>query len=108
MKIESLQKQIAAIESRMGSGKIATTDNAGRRAWITGSGIHFYYEVMKLGRDEGHPLTFAELPEHLRDLVTLWSRAEIDRGEHGALSVWNRNISRRLLGLPVDEGYNVN
>lgn len=69
--------RLEKLEAEAVRGKIATTDENGRRAWVEGSGLRVAFDIMKL-QTELHKddLAPSDLPDELREKVSLWSRAD--------------------------------
>jgi len=76
MRFEDMERRVGKLEAVAIAGKIATTDDEGRPAWVEGSGLRVAFNIMwlqdDLGRDELKP---DDLPDDLRREVSLWSRA---------------------------------
>jgi hypothetical protein len=104
MKLDSLLRRIDELEVTENAGAIPTTDNAGNKTWIRdrGCGIKFMREILAASHDSGYP-TLAELPEDLQEQVDLWSRAEVDGSDFGAIARSNRELARHILGLEHDD-----
>jgi hypothetical protein len=99
MKAYALNRRLNDLESTAYAGWIPSTDINGNRAWIKGhgSGIKFYRDLLEAGHGRHYP-TLDELGEDLRQLVDLWSRAEVDGDNFGGIARANRELARRILG----------
>jgi hypothetical protein len=100
-RLESLRRRIDELEASENAGSIPTTDKSGKRAWIRGRGcgIKFMREMLELSHDGSYP-SQAELSEDLKEQLDLWSRAEVDGQEFGAIARSNRELARDIRGLP--------
>ena len=69
--------RLRKLEAEAVRGKIATTDEAGNRAWVEGSGLRVAFNILKI-QTELHKddLAPSDLPGKLREKVSLWSRAD--------------------------------
>lgn len=77
MRLDALKKRLTEIETSTHSGKIKSTDDEGKEAWIKGSGLKFLREIMRLERNLGRDARLEDLPEDLQREARLWSRAEL-------------------------------
>lgn len=100
LRFNELRKSIADLKAGMPKN-IPTTDSNGQRRWIPGgsSGLRFCRKCLVLQRDHGELVPLEAIDSDLRRQIELWSRAEVNHGTNGAISVWNRQISRQILGL---------
>ena len=99
-RFNELRKSIADLKAGMPKN-IPTTDSAGKRCWIPGdsSGLKFCRKCLLLQRDHGELVPLEAINPDLRREIEVWSRAEVNHDTNGAISVWNRQISRQILGL---------
>jgi hypothetical protein len=73
MKFDNLLKRIDELE--ISPGRIPTTDKNGNRVWLMEDGMFdFTLSIMRLRREDKN----APIPSNLREVVDLWSRAEIE------------------------------
>jgi hypothetical protein len=89
MRFESMERRVVKLESEVYGGWIATTDDVGRRMWVTGSGLHMAFRILKIQHDlskEG--ISLDALPIPLCEEVSLWSRAETEgQGQAAAMII---------------------
>lgn len=79
MRFEGMGRRVGKLEAVVYGGRIATTDGTGRRVWLTGSGLHAAFQILKIQHDSGKEDLFPDdLPSALREEVFLWSRAETE------------------------------
>jgi hypothetical protein len=99
-RFSELRKSIADLKAVMPKN-IPTTDSTGKRCWIPGgsSGLNFCRKCLVLQRDHGELVPLEAIDSDLRQQIELWSRAEVRHDINGAIFVWNRQISRQILGL---------
>ena len=98
----SLRSRLEDLEERAHRGMTPTTDETGRRAWVKDSGLHTLYDLLRvqdrLGKGELRP---EDLPERLRERVSLWSRAEVGPGD-GQLRLLVKGTCLELMGRARD------
>jgi len=72
-----MERRVGKLELEATAGKIATTDEAGRRVWLEGSGLNVAFDILKLQTElRKEELEPSDLPEDLRGRVSLWSRCD--------------------------------
>ena len=89
MRLMDMVWRLLRLEGAKRRDWIETTDEDGNPARLSGSGLHVMWELMKLRRDLGiDELSPEDLPEDLREQVSLWSRADVSL-RHGRIGqVW--------------------
>ncbi len=99
--LADLERRLKGLKSRLGEDGILTTDENGERTWIRGQGcgIRFMFELLKFGHDHKGS-SFSDMPKDMQEQIKLWSRAEVDGDDFGALARSNREAAREILGLP--------
>lgn len=89
MRFMNMLWRVLRLEGATRQDWIATIDEDGNPAWLSGSGLRIMWDLMKLRGDLGKDLLSPEdLPENLREQVSLWSRADAG-SRHGQIGqVW--------------------
>jgi len=88
-RFESLRSRLEDLEESTHRGLVPTTDGAGRRAWLEGSGLSLAFRLMEI-QDEG-----GVIPDDLQREADLWSRAEV-REEHGTVAKAVQELCRAI------------
>ncbi|MDD3566602.1 MAG: hypothetical protein PHN90_13150 [Methanothrix sp.] len=89
MRYRTEDDRLRRLEAALSEGTITTTDGAGRRAWLEGSGLSLAFRLMTI-QDEG-----GVIPDDLRREAGLWSRAEV-REEHGTAAIAVQELCRAI------------
>ena len=94
-----MERRVGKLELEATAGKIATTDGAGRRAWLEGSGLSLAFRLLEI-QDEG-----GVIPDDLQREADLWSRAETEG--HGQAAAMVKDLCIQIMmarGGMIDEG----
>ena len=105
-RFESLRSRLEDLEGSAHRGLVPTTDGAGRRLWLEGSGLRTAFQILKIQHDSGEENLFPDaLPPDLREEVSLWSRAETEG--HGQAAAMAKGLCIQIMmarGGMIDEG----
>jgi len=89
MRYRNEDDRLRRLEAALAEGTVSTTDEAGRRAWLEGSGLSLAFRLMEI-QDEG-----GVIPDDLQREADLWSRAEV-REEHGTVAKAVQELCRAI------------